>query len=525
MSLSSPSAGYRSQHRPFTAIAGPDITGPVGREAANDRQDVINAQVMLANAGYLDLAATGGPTGWPGSELVRALTRFQRDHGATPDGLLLPEGFNDDPRNGETLRLMQEALGGRLDGFAIPTPDQVDRHHAGPDAAAGNRITVTADPGRGLPAGVVMPEDERQVLTDADDGDPMPLQPDRQYAQTVLPVSPPPALAAGAGAALPAGTPPVVVSPDHDRAGAMLERALGNTVKGIDALQDRHDRAMDRIVPGLGTAAKIVRQTPQIINLLTQPDNTAFKPTGALPPLPPSEPMSERDRALTQTPPSEPVQIDMKHDGLPAEPVEPYIEKLIPPELKLWVDTRPPHEQPFAKDLIGIILEYNEHGIRGKPETVKANRIAAKACMDTLQEYPRLTGIAHVRGGYKDGNSDAYLKEIITKPGSGSLLGSSRPDLSFINEIVKSYAARFNTVDILKAGSENEKTYRMTANEQRRYDKLLSNIREGVAGWARKMFADEDEAHYRSYVEERCHDMWQRLEVKLENDGVLPPRR
>lgn len=70
----------------------------------------------------------GMPTGWPGGELNRALTRFQKDHGLEPDGTLLPL----DPSGvtetgvGETVQALQNELGERLKGFAAPDVQEAD---------------------------------------------------------------------------------------------------------------------------------------------------------------------------------------------------------------------------------------------------------------------------------------------------------------------------------------------------------------------------------------------------------------
>ncbi len=57
------------------------LSGPVGHLAENARADVIKAQMLLAEAGYLDLPEPGLPTGWPGSGLVPGIKRLQRDRG------------------------------------------------------------------------------------------------------------------------------------------------------------------------------------------------------------------------------------------------------------------------------------------------------------------------------------------------------------------------------------------------------------------------------------------------------------
>lgn len=56
------------------------LTGAIGAEAPNNRDDVIRAQILLGRTGDLDLERLGGPTGWPGGELIRGLRRYQRQN-------------------------------------------------------------------------------------------------------------------------------------------------------------------------------------------------------------------------------------------------------------------------------------------------------------------------------------------------------------------------------------------------------------------------------------------------------------
>lgn len=106
-----------------------DLSGPVGLGGANDRGDVIKTQVMLGNSGDFDLAGLGAPTGWPGSDLTQGIRAFQKRHGLTEDGLILPvpaDGVGPDGA-GETLEAMRGELR-RMKGYAAPTPQDVDRH-------------------------------------------------------------------------------------------------------------------------------------------------------------------------------------------------------------------------------------------------------------------------------------------------------------------------------------------------------------------------------------------------------------
>lgn len=102
--------------------AGPDdlfrLSGSVGAQGDNQRQDVIKTQLMLDRTGHFDLGSLGGPTGWPGGELTRGLRSYQKDRGLTVDGVMLPDG--------ETLRSLNGELSD-MRGYRVPTPQEVDR--------------------------------------------------------------------------------------------------------------------------------------------------------------------------------------------------------------------------------------------------------------------------------------------------------------------------------------------------------------------------------------------------------------
>lgn len=68
------------------------LSSNVGREAFNDRADVIKAQTLLGHAGYIDLEPVKGPTGWYGKPLELGIRRYQKDNGLTVDGVMLPGG-------------------------------------------------------------------------------------------------------------------------------------------------------------------------------------------------------------------------------------------------------------------------------------------------------------------------------------------------------------------------------------------------------------------------------------------------
>lgn len=68
------------------------LSAPVGRNAENDRIDVAKVESLLGAHGYLDLDATGGPTGYAGARLADATRRFQKDNALRVDGRLAPGG-------------------------------------------------------------------------------------------------------------------------------------------------------------------------------------------------------------------------------------------------------------------------------------------------------------------------------------------------------------------------------------------------------------------------------------------------
>lgn len=69
-----------------------DLQAGVGAGQANAHADVCKLQALLHLEGYLDAAATGGPTGlWSGRDDY-ALRKFQKENGLAIDGIVLPGG-------------------------------------------------------------------------------------------------------------------------------------------------------------------------------------------------------------------------------------------------------------------------------------------------------------------------------------------------------------------------------------------------------------------------------------------------
>ncbi|WP_341896406.1 peptidoglycan-binding protein [Ferrovibrio terrae] len=69
-----------------------DLQDGVGADQANRRGDVFKLQALLHREGFLDSAATEGPTGFWGGRDDEALRNFQKEHGLNVDGFAAPSG-------------------------------------------------------------------------------------------------------------------------------------------------------------------------------------------------------------------------------------------------------------------------------------------------------------------------------------------------------------------------------------------------------------------------------------------------
>ncbi|MCW0236137.1 MAG: BPSL0067 family protein [Ferrovibrio sp.] len=69
-----------------------DLQDGVGAEQANRRGDVFKLQALLHREGFLDSAATDGPTGFWGGRDHEALRNFQKENGLSVDGFAAPGG-------------------------------------------------------------------------------------------------------------------------------------------------------------------------------------------------------------------------------------------------------------------------------------------------------------------------------------------------------------------------------------------------------------------------------------------------
>ncbi len=126
-----------------------ELLADVGRSRPNRRDDTFKVESLLANEGDPELRAGIGPTGAWSPLLDAAIRRFQKRRGLKVDGWLSP--------GGPTIEALRDSQAGAFAGFDVPTPDEIDAHHAA--IADGNDplIAFASPPARlhplpGLPA-------------------------------------------------------------------------------------------------------------------------------------------------------------------------------------------------------------------------------------------------------------------------------------------------------------------------------------------------------------------------------------
>lgn len=422
------------------------LTGPVGREAANDRDDVIRAQILLNHAGSYDLDRLRGPTGWAGGELIRSLRDYQRRKGLTVDGLMLPDG--------ETMAALHDDLFDRLGRYNAPTTAEVDEHHDrlaryrdDDDRKVQTRPAIVM-PGESAPAYV------QRVASDVGDASPPGFTPGAQVSQA-LPINP--------AMVSPGGAQVGHVSPEAEKAGKILGKKVEEAINLLTLPVQVYSHAInDGPVPKLPSSVV----------------DPAIEAESKTPPLMPSAP---------EEPPPE---------GRKAEEREPALEELIPPDMKPWVEGLTPFDQQLARELM---LIYNR---RGGPDTIKGNAIIVKEMMDALKKYPALAeGFEHVGGshspnkkgepGHIDGEykEERHFKNAETEGSKGGswadITLKAKPELAKELGILHWH---FNSGRLQKDGrtpvsSERKQKVRLEANSKlSRVDILEKPTRSRIAG-------------------------------------------
>jgi peptidoglycan hydrolase-like protein with peptidoglycan-binding domain len=372
------------------------FTGSVGRFGDNNRDDVIKAQALLANAGYYDLPAPGMPTGWPGGELNRALTRFQKDHGLEPDGTLLPLDPSGVMPNGvgETVQALQDELGDHLKGMVAPEVQEADdfyrlRPMLGGEGEPRTDVRLRGDNSTGEYIGL------KPVASDAPPAD-YELKPGQQEARAAR--------------------------------GAKIDIKIPRPSETKPPVIPEILRRLGIIPPTVGR--ELPTDTPQ-------PDLDAQRPPE---PAQPEEDRQQQDFAKPQR-----GRIIIAEDG----------KELHVPPLGTWADELSPEKRQIAdaiNDALAEEMAIKGGGSRGSKHTQEGVNAGIEGCLEALEDVLPDAVIKHIAGGNEDGNaennplSEEHLWEF-DEDGKPVRKGSNRTDWTIL--ILRNVAAavRGNTYD------------------------------------------------------------------------------
>lgn len=382
------------------------FSGSVGRFGDNNRDDVIKAQALLANAGYYELPEPGMPTGWPGGELNRALTRFQKDNGLDPDGTLLPLGpFGvGETGVGETAQALKLQLFDRLRRHSAPTVTEADRFYRGrrpgePEPKT-DVVLKSADGESGEPIGL-----KPAVMSDESPAD-YELEPGQQEARgPSLRPSQPPRLQPVRPPILP--NPPMAPRPETapPQHGPFPQPAPGENIPD-EWLPER-----------------------SVIKRLQEPNPYAPKQEAA----PKQEDAPQRGRII------------IAEDG----------KELHVPPLGTWADELSPEDRQIANainDALAEEMAIRHGGSRGNQHTQEGVNAALQGCLKALEDVLPEADIKHIAGGNQEGVADKRdLKEEhlweFDEGGNKIRKGSNRSDWTIVIARTVATALRGNTYD------------------------------------------------------------------------------
>lgn len=407
------------------------FAGSVGRFGDNNREDVIKAQALLANAGYYDLPDPGMPTGWPGGELNRALTRFQKDHGLDPDGTLLPLGPTGVTESGvgETVQALQDEFGDRLKGLAAPDVQEADDFYRLRPMLAGEgepqtNVYLRSGNSTGEYVGL------KPVASDVPPA-PYELKPGQQEARANGPSARPPQRGLE-----PPRSPASQPSP-------LAPRQPGTIPK------EQYGPYLP--IPREHMPAEWLPERPVIPQPQIPPSENGNGTTGKLPPMENRPNAPGLGRIITA------------EDG----------KELYVPPLGTWAKDLNPEDRQIADGLSdAFAIEMAKRpGSRGDEWTQKGIDMYVQGCLEAAKEdLPKLAeNLKHIAGGTvnsagKTPRTEEYLANVIN--GVRARLGSGRSDftLEFARNVI--FRFRANTTSKLADGTTN------TADEQRRLENL-----------------------------------------------------
>lgn len=449
------------------------FAGSVGRFGDNNRDDVIKVQALLANAGYYDLPAPGMPTGWPGGELNRALTRFQKDHGLEPDGTLLPLGPFGVAQNGvgETAQALKLQLFDTLQHHAAPTVAEVDRFYRGrrpgePEPATDVALR-SADGGvrSGEPVGV-----KPVVMSDEPPAD-YELKSGQQEARGpgVRPSQPP---------RLQPVRPPVLPEPP------MTPRP--------EAAPPQHG-PFSKPTPGERIPDEWLSER-SIIKRLQEPSPYAPKQEAG----PKQEDAPQRGRII------------IAEDG----------KELHVPPLGAWADDLSPGDRQIAEALnesLAIEMDgLHTGGSRGNRQTQEGVNMAIQECLKELKAVLPEATITHEFGGNLEGRVSRGVKKeehlgVYSKDGKPQRKGSNRSDWSIL-------VAR-NIAEMMRGNTYDSKGGKPADRESNAATGIKEKSPNEEFVMVEKQHPGRTEEEFRRDVRNVCRAAGERIRAKWDREG------
>jgi len=319
-----------------------DLDDWVGPDRPSRRADIAKIEGILANSGDYSLERAQGPTAYWGIALDDGIRAYQRRNGLAVDGVLRP--------GGPTIEHMRRALGGVLDGYDPPTPDEIDAHHN--IVGADNSGTIEW---RGTGATLATPVPSAEAL-----------------------------------AALGIDTAP--------------RQPPGTKVAGLWAMQPLPQPPANFTAPSLPAPSLLAPLPGRRFPIPARPGIVPGSPPPLIPP-----PANDGGKPVIHPPPRFP-----NHTGHPAPPREGGTTETFPAELneqetKLVNEII----EGILPSVFEIKTADGRFDNRGKKSTVEANSEVAKYLKEWFANSPLIKVYEHFRGTNFEGRREKYLPEMV----------------------------------------------------------------------------------------------------------------
>ncbi|HYF33688.1 MAG TPA: hypothetical protein VD994_00250 [Prosthecobacter sp.] len=473
------------------------FSGSVGPNGENRREDVIKAQMLLAQTGDFK-SPFDIPTGWPSNDLYQSIKTFQKRHGKQPDGTLLPlpPGGVDENGVGESLYALRSELGEQLTGEKAPTPSQVDAHYENEarfrNTAAGEEELMPAEP---------LPELKMSVGESAHGQQPSPLpihnrsvtgQQEAYLRQNDI-------------------------LPQFYPEGGLIRRGGGGGPRGpqpTPKVNPRRPDAPDGIPQPSNMRAPNTEQLPGRIH------------TGDALARPPAVPgTSSHDAASAD--------FDQARTPDPAQPEEDKVERDNPPRrgriviaadgkelnippLEPWIEDLKGQKRDFAEtfhDQLAVEMLHH-HGPRGSELTQQQLKDVVDACTAAAVEMFPDFEVTHVAGTYDKAGNPLSEEQmwIYDKDGNRLPSGFRRPDFSIRLARHVAFMLRGNSYDSYADG-------RPKPREQSAKDDIEAMSPDDPFVMIRKLKQNASQEAVRAEADKICREALTKVKAKLDKNG------